>query len=39
MRMGNNDYVKNVSICEMLECEEDESKVLMLVDDPNNDLK
>jgi hypothetical protein len=37
--MGNNDYVKNISICEMLKCEEDESKVLVLVDDPNSDLE
>lgn len=39
MKMWNNNYVKNVSIYKMLECEEDKLKVLVLIDDPNSDLK
>jgi hypothetical protein len=36
MKMRNNNYVKNILVYEKLECEEDELKVLLLVDDPNN---
>jgi hypothetical protein len=31
--------VKNVSICKLLECEEDKLKVLVLINDPNSDLR
>jgi hypothetical protein len=36
MRMRNNNYMKNILVYEKLKCEEDESKVLLLFDDPND---
>jgi hypothetical protein len=38
-RIWNNDYVKNVEICEILECDEEELKVLVLLDNPSSDLE
>ena len=37
MKLGTNDYVKNVFVQEILQFDEDESFMFLLFDNPNND--